>query len=88
MGNKTLSSTLSTSLINTRRCIYSNGRYQHIIRQRLSNDVFLISSLRPLTNVSIIKTKAIMNYNNNMIINWKGDVLEVMTECQKLPIIS
>ncbi|GET03433.1 retroviral-like aspartic protease 1 [Rhizophagus clarus] len=32
------------------------------------------------------KTKAILNYNNNlMTIEWKGQVLEVITECREMP---
>ncbi|EXX55029.1 hypothetical protein RirG_229060 [Rhizophagus irregularis DAOM 197198w] len=32
------------------------------------------------------KTKAIIDYNNNkMVIEWKGKVLEVITECQEAP---
>jgi hypothetical protein len=32
------------------------------------------------------KTKAVIDYNNNkMVIKWKGDVLEVTTECQEMP---
>ena len=32
------------------------------------------------------KMKAIIDYNNNkMVIKWKGDVLEVTTECQEMP---